>query len=624
MLPGFMGKILRVDLSEGKLWDEELSEELTRKYLGGAGLATYYLYNEVPQGADPLGSDNRLIFMTGPLTGTASPSAARYSVVTKSPVTGIWAQANSGGNFGPMLKRSGYDGVIFQGISPEPVFLKINDGKAELVNAGHLWGKLVPETDAALKEELGNGYSIASIGPAGENLVKYAAIMNNNDRAAGRCGVGAVMGSKRLKAFAVSGKAPVPLANADLFKEKSKRQFNLINESVLKIGFETFGTNMVSDMVNVKGGYPTRNWQGGVFDGIEGVNGQALSDKVLVSKVNCFACPISCGRKTEIKDGPWKGHKGEGPEYETANTMGAQCGVTDMNAVTMANYMCNEYGIDTISAGSTIAFALECFEKGILTKDQTDGLELNWGDGELVVDLVKKIGKREGIGDLLAEGSKAMAEKLGQGSERFAMNVKGLELPAYDPRAAKAAGLAYVTANRGGCHVTSTVVVPIFIDSPILLIEDSYIEDPYAADPAYAKIVVELENSTTVFDCIGGCKFMGLLLFAEDYLDLLENATGWQMTVDEFRKSGERIYNLIRAYCVREGINRDKDILPPRLMEDPLPDGPAKGMVIDRDSLEKMKDAYYELRGWDLESGKPGKDKLAELGLEDLQADLWP
>ncbi len=622
-MSGFMGKILRVDLKEGKLWDEALSKDVTRKYIGGVGLATRYLYDEVPQGVEPLGPENKLIFMTGPLTGTASASAARYSVVTKSPLTGIWGQANSGGSFGPAMKRSGYDGIIFQGVSPKPVYLKIEDGKAELQDASHLWGKIVPETEDALKSELGKEITVACIGPAGENKVRYAAIMNNKHRAAGRCGVGAVMGSKNLKAVAVSGKQPIKLANPDEFKNKSKKQYELINESMLKIGFETFGTAMVADMVNVKGGYPTRNWQLGEFENIEDINAQAISDKVLTSRVNCFACPIACGRGSEIKEGEWQGRKGEGPEYETSNTLGAQCAVSDINAITQANYLCNEYGLDTISAGSSIAFAMECFEKGILTGEQTGGLELKFGDGDMVVDLVGKISKREGVGDLLAEGTKRMAEKLGQGSEHFAMNVKGLELPAYDPRAAKVVGLSYVTANRGGDHVTGVIIAPTFIDAPILLVEDSHIQDPYEANPHDAKILVDMENGATVFDCIGGCKFMGLLLYAQDYVDLIAAATGWNFSVEEFRKSGERIYNLIRAYCVREGITREADALPQRLLKDPLPGGSAEGMVVDIVDLEKMKDAYYDFRGWDKATGKPSPEKLTELGLEDQKADLW-
>jgi aldehyde:ferredoxin oxidoreductase len=623
MLFGLTGKILRVDLSEGKLGAEDIPEDWARKYLGGAGLATRYLYDEVPKGIDPLGPENLLIFMTGPLAGTASPSASRYSIVAKSPLTGIWGHGNSGGSFGPALKKSGYDGIIFKGISPEPVYLTIENGMSELRDAKHLWGKTVPETEDQIQGELGRDFTMASIGPGGENLVRYASIMNNKHRAAGRCGLGAVMGVKGLKAVACAGKIPINLANKDLFRKTAKKQMELLDESILKVGFEAFGTNMVSDMVNARGGYPTRNWQAGEFDDIEEVNGQALTDKVLVSGVRCFSCPIACGRGTEIKEGPWKGHKGEGPEYETTNTFGAMSGVSDLNAITMANYLCNEYGIDTISAGSTIAFAMECFEKGVLTREQTGGMEIRFGDPNLIVELVEKIARKEGVGDLLAQGTKAMSERLGQGSEHFAMHVKGLELPAYDPRAAKICGLAYVTANRGGDHITAYIEGPTFIDTPFLLVDDSKIEDPFVANPREAKVVADLENALTVFDSIGGCKFMGILLKAEDYVDLIANATGWDFGVDAFRKTGERIYNLMRAFCVREGITREDDTLPGRLMEDPLPSGPAKGMVIEKDTLEMMKDAYYEFRGWDKKTGIPTPEKLRELGLDDLVEDMW-
>ena len=408
----------------------------------------------MPRKIDALGPENKLIFMTGPLTGTASASASRYSVVAKSPLTGIWGHGNSGGSFGPALKRAGFDGIIFEGCSAAPVYLAIIEGRAELHDAGSLWGLNVPDTEDQLQKGSDQRLTIASIGPAGENLVRYAAIMNNKHRAVGRCGLGAVMGSKRLKAIVCSGKTGIPLADPESFREIAKHQMELLDESMLKIGFEAFGTNMVSDMVNAKGGYPTRNWQFGVFDDIESVNGQALTDKVFVKGVNCFACPIACGRGTEITEGQWKGHKGEGPEYESANTLGAMCGVSDMNAITMANYLCNEYGLDTVSAGSTIAFAMECYEKGILNLENTGGVALQFGNGELVVGLIEKIAKREGIGDLLAEGSKALSEKLGQGSAHFAMHVKGLELPAYDPagRQNHGSGLCDRQSGRGPYH----------------------------------------------------------------------------------------------------------------------------------------------------------------------------
>jgi aldehyde:ferredoxin oxidoreductase len=348
-----------------------------------------------------------------------------------------------------------------------------------------------------------------------------------------------------------------------------------------------------------------------------------MTEEVLVKGVACFACPVICGRKTEIRDGKYQGHKGEGPEYESINTLGALCAVDDLQTITMANYRCNEYGLDTISAGGTIAFAMECFERGILTEEHTSGLALNFGDGDLVVDLIGKIAKREGIGDLLAEGSLRMAEQLGQGSLHFAVQVKGLELPAYDPRAAKIAGLGYVTANRGGDHMTGYIQGPTFIDIPFLIVEESAIRDPFVADPGEVKVLVDMENALTVLDALGGCKFMGVLLSDEDIVELVASATGWDFDVDEFRRSGERIYNLSRAYNIRAGAQRGQDKLPGRLVKDPLPDGPARGMTIDADTLEMMKDAYYELRGWDIESGTPTPEKLRQLGLDDLVNDLW-
>jgi len=340
-----------------------------------------------------------------------------------------------------------------------------------------------------------------------------------------------------------------------------------------------------------------------LFDQIEEMNGQAMTEKVLVKELACFGCPIACGRGTAIKEGKWAGRSGEGPEYETTNMFGACCGIADMNAVTMANYLCNEYGLDTISAGSCIAFAMECFQKGILTKEMTGGIDIKFGDVDIIVDLVEKIAKREGIGDLLAEGTKVMAEKLGGGSSAFAMNVKGLELPAYDPRAAKICGLGYVTANRGGDHITGFIEAPTFIDAPILIVEESSIEDPFNAKPQEAKILMDMEDALTSLDALGGCKFMGALLKAEDLVDLIRSGTGWtDFSVDDFRKCGERIYNMV--------------------MKEPLPEGPAEGMVLDTETLEMLKDAYYNYRGWDLATGIPTLAKLKELGLDELIEDV--
>lgn len=623
MSNAFVGQILRVNLSTGTISTEELNPKWARQTLGGAGLATRYLFDLTKPGIDPLGAENVLIFMTGALTGTPSASASRYSVVAKSPQTNLWGQSNSGGFFGPALKWSGFDGIIFEGISPEPVYLAVLDGKAQLHKADHLWGLTVPECDDRLQSEIGRSVTIACIGPAGENLVRYASIMNNKNRAAGRTGMGAVMGSKRLKAIACGGNQHISLHNQAEFNRVTQKQRQYMDESIMKIAFDAFGTNMIADMVNVRGGYPAHNWQEGTFEQIENVNAQAITDQVLVEGVRCFACPTACGRGTEIRTGKWKGARGEGPEYETTNTLGAMCGVDDLNAITKANYLCNEYGVDTISTGATIAFAMECYQRGILKEEQTGGIPLKFGDADLIVSLVEKIGKREGIGDLLAEGTRRMADRLGGGSEHFAMHVKGLELPAYDPRAAKITGLGYVTANRGGDHMNGYVQAPTFIDMPFLIVEDSTIRNPLIADPQEARVLIDMENALSALDALGGCKFMGVLVSADELVDLVKAATGWDFDVDEFRMCGERLQNLARAYCAREGMRRDQDILPARLMLDPIPDGPARGTTLDRPTLEKMKDAYYQLRGWDIATGVPSPAKLHQLDLDDLIPQLW-
>jgi len=613
---GYMGKILRINLTTSTITEEFPDKETLRKYLGGAGLATKILFDETEPGIDPLGPENKLIFMTGPLTGTNSPSTGRYSVVTKSPLTNGWGQANSAGFWGRDFKRSGFDGVIFEGQAPKPMYLLTEDGKAELVDASEIWGKNTSETTKILREKHGPKFNVTCIGIGGENLVKYAAIMNDCDeenwgRAAGRCGVGAVMGSKNLKAIASKGTMKIPVADPEAYRIEAKQRFDWVNQSILKMTLEVYGTATMVDLVNVKGGIPTKNWQTGVFENADDINGQAINDRILVKRKPCFACPIHCGRLAEIKSGPFKS-KGEGPEYETLCSFGTMCGVDNLEAITLAHFLCNEYGLDTISAGSTVAFAMECYEKGILKDEDLNGLDFSWGNAHLIVDIVEKIAKREGIGDLLAEGTMRMAEKLGQGSERFAMHVKGLELPGYDSRAAKITGLAYAVANRGGDHITAYIEGPAFLNMPFMIVDDADIGDPLQEIPEKSLVVKNFEDAFGIFDAIGGCKFMGMVLTAEDWAGLMGTLMGINYTADEFRKTGERIYNLERAYIIREGFTRADDTLPPRLLEDPMPEGPAEGHVVN---LDVLLDAYYMYRGWD-EKGRPTKEKLQELDLE--------
>ncbi|MBC8274668.1 MAG: aldehyde ferredoxin oxidoreductase family protein [Chloroflexi bacterium] len=618
---GCHGKILSINLSDSKVTEKGLPESTVKKYLGGAGVATKYLWDEVPKGADPLGPENALIFMTGSLTGATAPSTGRYSVVFKSPLTGIWGQANSAGHWGVDFKKTGFDGIVFQGISPKPVFLVVTDDKAELRDASHLWGKSVSETTRLIKAELGEKYNVACIGVGGENQVRYACIINDLHRAAGRCGGGTVMGSKRLKAIAVKGTKPVNIANLSAFGKVARKQFELLDEHMLKIGLEAFGTNLVLDMVNVRGGLPTRNWQTGVFPEVEEINAIALLEKVLVEKKACFACPIYCGRASEIRKGPYLGKRGEGPEYESVGALGAMCGISDLEAITMAHYLCNDYGLDTISTGSTIAFAMECYEKGILTERDAGNLELKFGDPDILIEMVHRIAKREGIGDLLADGTKRVSEKLGKGADGFAMHVKGLELPAYDSRAVKLTGLTFATANRGGDHITAFVQGPTYLDIPFLVVEESMIENPLVENVGEVKVAKDLEDALTVFDCAGACKFMAMCLSTEEWINLIRYGLGWDdFTVTDFRTIGERVYNLARAFSVREGLTAADDMLPKRLLEEPLPEGPAEGHV---NNPAALLDAYYQLRGWDKVTGKPTREKLRELGLEEVIPVVW-
>lgn len=610
-----MGKILRVNLSTGEIKEEIPDENNLKMYLGGAALATKYLFDETPKGIDPLGSENKLIFMTGPMTGTSSPSTGRFSVVAKSPLTGFWGQANSGGFWGRVLKRSGFDGIIFENVSEKPVFLVTDNDKAELRDASHLWGKNTSETTRIIREELGKDFNVACIGLAGEKLVKYAAIMNDVDkpnwgRAAGRCGMGTVMGSKNLKAIASRGTMKIEVAEKEKYREEAKDRFDWVNQSLLKMTLEVFGTAAILDMVNQRGGLPSRNWQTGYVKEYEKINGEAINDTILVGQKACFACPIECGRISDIKEGKYAS-SGEGPEYESIGAFGSMCDIYNLEAITKAHFLCNEYGIDTISAGSTIAFAMEAVEKGILS--ETEWSDVKFGNPDAIIDLVHKIGKREGIGDFLAEGSKAMSEKLGKNSERFAMHVKGLEMPAYDSRAAKITGLAYATANRGGDHITAYIEGPAFMSMPFLIVEDGEVdEDGLVEIPEEARIVKEYEDAFGMFDALSGCKFMGMVLTGEDWAALIQSLLGYEFTEMDFRKMGERIYNLERAYNIREGLTRKDDTLPKRLLEDPLPDGPAKGQVVN---LKPLLDAYYGYRGWDI-NGKPTPEKLTELGLD--------
>lgn len=607
---GWTGKILRVNLTEGKVDVEPLEMKTAKEYVGGRGLGVYFLNKEINPACEPLSPDNLLVMAAGPLTGTITPTASRYMVMTKSPLTGALTCSNSGGQFPKEMKRAGFDAILFSGRSSEPVYLWINDEKAELRSAVNFWGKTVPETTDELLRETDPKAKVACIGPSGERLVLFSAIMNDKDRAAGRAGVGAVMGSKNLKAVVVRGKNPVPLADKarfDKIQNEIMTEFNKVakaHPSPLSM-HGTIGP--ITGLVQKYGVFPTKNWQQGTFDGWQAIHGETLTDKYLVKTKACWACPISCGRVTKVEEPEFEG-EGEGPEYETAFALGALCMVDDLAAVTKANYLCNELGLDTITMGSTIACAMELYDRGYITEEQV-GAPLKWGDAHSIVDLTRKTGWREGFGDELAEGSYRLAEKYGH--PELAMVSKKLELPGYDPRGSQGSGLGYATSPIGGSHCRAHLAYCELMGVPTLV-------DPHEWK-GKAKIVKTWQDIFSIIDSAGLCMFFSvrnllrptLELQPDGILDYINAVTGADYTLDELLKAGERILNAERLFLINAGFTAADDNLPARLTNEPLPDGPAKGKVCH---LKEMLEVYYQERGW-TQDGIPKEAKLKELGL---------
>ncbi|MDJ0884851.1 MAG: aldehyde ferredoxin oxidoreductase family protein [Desulfobacterales bacterium] len=609
-MKGWMGKILRVDLTRATLHAEPLDPVAAKDYIGGRGLGIHFLQQEVDPLCDPLAADNLLIMATGPLTGTGAPTGARYMIMTKSPLTGALTCSNAGGRFPTELKRAGYDALIFSGRAERPLYLWIADGKAELRDAGHLWGKTTHATTDLLRAETDPKARVACIGPAGERLVKFAAVMNDKDRAAGRSGVGAVMGSKNLKAVVVRGTGKVPLADPERFKVFNKEIIERFKAAAKEtpLGLTINGTAGVVITTQHLGVLPTKNWQQGTFEGWEQIHGETLSAQYLVRNKACYACPIGCGRITRVED-PVFGGEGEGPEYETIYAMGSNCMVDNLAAVIKANYICNEQGVDTITMGATIACAMELVEKGHL-EEATVGRPLEWGDGEALVALTRMTAAREGFGDRLAEGSYRLAESCGH--PELAMVAKKQEFPGYEPRGAQAMGLAYATSPIGGSHMRG---------------DPAYFElfgVPEKVDPlewrGKAKITKAFQDLSAIIDAAGLCIFFAVRNLAGKQLDVpptgileyLNAATGADYTLEELIQAGERIINAERQYLVRAGFSRKEDALPPRLTTEPLPDGPAKGMVCH---LDEMLDDYYREQNWTAD-GIPTDERLAQLGLD--------
>ncbi|MBW8039439.1 MAG: aldehyde ferredoxin oxidoreductase family protein [Planctomycetes bacterium] len=597
-MAGYCVRLLRVNLSTGEINKENLDTVLAKKFVGGRGLATYLLSQEIDPGIDPFDSANRIIFATGPLTGSRAPASGRYMVVTKSPLSGTIASSNSGGFWGPELKRAGFDLIIIQGKSDKPCYLSIKNSIVEIKDAEKYWGKLVSEaTDMLLEEAQDPKARVLVIGPAGEKLTLLASVMNDKYRAAGRSGVGAVMGSKNLKAIVVRGTGTLAPANLDATKEVLKEVRKKIQENeVTSKGLPTYGTSVLVNVINETGIYPTRNFQQAYFETADKVSGEVLAEKYLVRNVACFGCPIACGRHSSID-----GVECEGPEYETLWAYSANCGVDDLAAVIRANNWCNEYGLDTISAGATIACAMEMYEKGIIKPDEIDGPPLKFGSSEAIVEWSRKMGAAEGFGAKLALGSYRLAEEYGV--PELSMSVKKLELPAYDPRGAQGQGLQYATSNRGGCHVRGYLISPEVLGLPEQL-------DRFSLE-GKAVWVKAFQDLTAVIDSLGLCLFTSFALGAHDYRDMLNAIAGGDWTTDTLLDAGERIWNLERIFNLKAGVLPEADKLPSRLLEEPIPDGPSKGHV---HHLAELLPQYYKERGWD-EQGIPSGAKLSQLDI---------
>jgi aldehyde:ferredoxin oxidoreductase len=610
---GWTGKYLRVDLTKSKVKVEDLDSKIAKDFIGGLGMGVKYLYDEIDPKVDALSPGNKLLFATGPLTGTGAPAGNRYMVVTKSPLTGGIANANAAGEFATKLKYAGYDMIIFEGKAKKPVYLWINDDEIELRDAQDLWGKVTSETETAVIAKTAPEAKVCCIGPAGENLVRFACVINDMGRAAGRSGVGAVMGSKNLKAIAVKGTNGVQVADKEGFYNAIVDCYKVLDTDFVEYFHQT-GTPIVMALVNQFGALPTRNFQDGVNEDWEKLGGEALADTLSVRKrmgSACPACPVGCGRITKVTDPKFAGI-GVGPEYETIGLLGSSCGVTDLGAVSKANFICNEMGMDTISTGGSIACAMEMYERGYLSKKDI-GRALKFGDAEALVELTEKTALREGFGDVLADGACRMAEKYGH--PEFFMGVKKQEFPSYDPRALQGMALGYATQPRGACHIRGEVQdLTLYGVMTWRVTTDRHLDkvDPltWKDKPALTK---DVQDWFCMIDSSGTCNFMWFLGCNEDQLRaLIETATGIDMGGHKgFMKTGERIFNLETLFNRKAGLTGKDDTLPKRMLKEPMPKGPAKGMVVH---LGEMLPEYYKLRGWDAQ-GNITPEKLKELGL---------
>ena len=619
---GYAGKQLRISLNNRKVTVESIDPQVLRRYLGGAGYGARILYDELKKGIDPLSKANKLIFATGPLSLNRIPGGGSVMVCFKSPLTNAWSESRCGTDFGPDLKRAGYDAVIIEDRSEKPVYIVINDEDIEIKPAEHLTGKSISEKIKMIRDELDDQkISVMCIGPAGEKLVKIAVAMSD-ERAAGRCGVGAVMGSKNLIGIAVKGSKEVRVAQPEKLKEVIKKAMKAVRENEVAAGFKEHGTTGEMVPNDAAGDWPTKNWHSNHWGKAEKIYDEFYNNKLIKNHACYRGCPIACGRIAEVKEGKYKTPVHEGSEYESLSAFTAFVLNDNLEAAIHATYLCNEYGIDTISAGAIIAFAMECYEHGVIKKKDIGDLDLSWGNPDALPELVRLIAMREGIGDILAEGVKIASEKLGKGSDEFAIQGKGLEAPAHDARSGKALAIAYGTANRGMCHIHPLEGMAYDSGKFDFGMAKYGLPDPNTVhrwdEKGKGKSVKILQDGLILPDILNTCKFFlygGLNI--DNYADMLSALTGWEIDGWELLKVGERVTNLQRLFNMREGFGRNDDLIPERVRKIP-----SFGIYKDEQrcaikDYEGMLDEYYEARGWDLTTGKPSEAKLRELGLEE-------
>ena len=601
MAGAYYEKIARINLSTGEIKVEPLDLELAHKFIGGRGLGTKILYDEGVATVEPLSPENKLIYITGPMTGAAAPSTGRYMVVTKSPLTGMIACSNSGGIWGAKLKHAGWDAIIVEGQAPEWTYISIEDDKIQLLDAREYLGMMSEEMDTKLKEKHGPTASVLNIGPAGEKQVLLAAIMNDKDRAAGRSGVGAVMGSKKLKAIVVkSSRIKLDnIADEEALKAATKKAMDvLMANPVTSSGLKQLGTAILVNIINNVGSLPTKNWQESYYEQAEDISGEALAEKYLVRPGACYRCPIACGRIINVN-----GHVTGGPEYEPLWAYGANCGNNDLNVIDECNMLCNEYGLDAISTPCTIAAAMELYQRGAIKEEDCAGVPLEWGSTKALVEWTKRMGNPETELDwLMSSGSARLCEHYGM--PELSMSVKKQEMPAYDARGIQGIGITYATSNRGGCHVRGYMISPEVLGLPQQL--DRTVTDDKAA---WTKTFQDL---TAVIDSMGHCLFTSFAMGAQEYTDLLNAATGTNWTVEQVLEIGDRIYNIERMFNKAAGMKPEDDRLPKRLLNDPIVNGPSKGMV---SQLPLTLPQYYEARGW--VNAFPTDETLKKLGLDE-------